>query len=774
MSSTTRPELTPQQRDAVHAAEPKIVVRASAGAGKTSVLVARYLRHVIDDGMRPDEILTVTFTRKAAAEMKGRIVAELLAKGLRAEAQAAETGPIQTLHGFCERLLRECSVAAGIDPEFRILHEVDAARMRSEAVEAAISSERSPWCEKLIASLAGKRGYGGASTHAKLRSAVDAVLDRLRGSGIGLGRVVELHQSPEALLAEARSQIVAELEPPVREAFDQSDSTLPFAARIRRAYKAVKAKPPRSYPSEASAEDADGFDRMSAEESCGLVAIATNAWGRLEAALREANALDFVALEARALQVLESSEDARARIRSQLRAVLVDESQDLNPIQYRLLEALGIEVETFVGDAQQSIYGFRKADVRLFHRKASNLPTKLLSQNFRSREGILRFVDGVFARHWGSAYAPMLDEPFDPDSPPRSMDGVELWVQDAQDSGQIAAWIAELLEEGANAGDVAVLVRKSAYAQSLESKLEALGVPARIVGGSERFYARLEIRDLANVLAALVDPDDDLAHLAMLRGPACGLSIDSLILLGSQPPVSRAMRAFQPPDPPDAAALARLLEWFAPLSEFAGRLPAWEVVSEVLNRSSLFEDLASRPDYRRTIANTRKLLRMAAARPELNAREFAESIREIQELRHREGDAPTFDEDADTVTILTIHKAKGLEFPIVVVPDLHGRIVRQASEVEIDPWTGIVSAKFGHDAGLLHAWIAEKRKLQETEEAFRVLYVALTRAKERLCVAIAPGGRTSLASTLAELAGFKDVAPPGLKVRSGELVPDRR
>ena len=194
--STEQPRVLTSEQKAVVAAEDKsFVVRASAGTGKTTTLVARYLRLVTLDGLRPDQILTVTFTRKAAAEMKRRIVSALVAGGLRDEAQIAETGPIQTIHGFCERVLRECSVDAGLDPDFNILDETEASRRMKGAIQEAIASfVEMPLADELLERLAGKRNYMGNSPHSMLEDSIRDVVGRLRGSTAALADLKEIRQ----------------------------------------------------------------------------------------------------------------------------------------------------------------------------------------------------------------------------------------------------------------------------------------------------------------------------------------------------------------------------------------------------------------------------------------------------------------------------------------------------------------------------------------------------------------------------------------------------
>jgi ATP-dependent helicase/nuclease subunit A len=329
-----------------------------------------------------------------------------------------------------------------------------------------------------------------------------------------------------------------------------------------------------------------------------------------------------------------------------------------------------------------------------------------------------------------------------------------------------AQYVQEMVASGAaTPSEITILVRHSYYAVELQEALRKNGVEARIAGGSERFYARLEIRDLANTLRALGDPYDDFALLATLRSPIAGLSLDSIAMLALQPPVVEALEEFESPMPEDKAILDRFKTWFLPLSAYADRLPAWEVLSEIFASSGYLEALARRPGATQLVANVRKLLTLASGEPGLGPLEYADQIREIQELRHKEGDAPAADDGAEVVTIMTIHTSKGLEFPVVVVPEMHYTLGGRAKAVEVEPRLGLVTTKFGKRPSIFHTWLETERKEREAQEELRVLYVALTRAQKRLCVTLnGTTRRDCLARRVAAAIGHTKTAPPGFEV----------
>jgi ATP-dependent exoDNAse (exonuclease V) beta subunit len=283
-------------------------------------------------------------------------------------------------------------------------------------------------------------------------------------------------------------------------------------------------------------------------------------------------------------------------------------------------------------------------------------------------------------------------------------------------------------------GRVTVLTRYSRYANELHQRLQAMRVKSRVVGGTEKFYVRLEVRDLANVLKALGDPFDDFALLAALRSPIAGVSLDGIALLAMNKPVIDALATVAFNHLADEDAAAKFRAWFDPLRQKADKLAAWEVLAEVLAKSDYLAGLAARRGGERMIANVRKLFTLATKEPELGPVELAEQIREIQRLAHKEGDAPADDDDDQTLTIMTIHKAKGLEFDTVVLPDVHGKLGGRMDSVEVDGRLGLVATKFGPEDNLYRKWLGFLRKEREIEEEKRILYVAMTRAKKRLCV----------------------------------------
>ncbi len=768
--------MTDEQRAIIDSDEPHLFVTAAAGSGKTRVLVERFLR-LVREGKRPDQILTITFTRKAAAQMKRRIVDALMEEGLNVQAQIAETGPIQTIHGFCERILRENSICAGLDPQFDILDERERGVIQSRCISEALATpfdseeEDDTLVADLIEALAGRRGSARReyeSPHAVLLRAINDILSKVRGTKVTVQDLQRMSGSPEAILDDWNRQILSVVPNDVIAIMSPSG---PIRQRLEDAYKAAKVSKPRWL--KPGDDDGDGAARHTAA----LLRIAARAWTRLEHEMKRIHRLDFILLERLAVELVEERASVRERLAKQFPVVFVDEAQDLNPLQYRLLEALMPAHRMLVGDVQQSIYGFRQADIDLFraHPGAHNIEPTKLTKNHRSNDGILTFVDDLFRNVWAYRYTPMgpyANVEFLAGAPKPPVDGVEAWPLETEDKAAVAKMIQELVLERGSAREVCILVRKTSAGIELMQRLSHLRVPARMVGGTDQYYTRMEVRDVANALRAITNPYDDFALLATLRSPFVGISLDAFVLLGNQTEAGTSVFERIPGTELPAADREKLesfLVWFDPIRRYADRLAAWEAISELYAKSPFLENLGRRSNHARLIANARKLLSLAAAVPETGPAEFAEQVRETQRLKHGEGEAPIEDEDTDAVTIMTIHKAKGLEYDVVIVPDTFAKTRRTSwNEVFVDPRIPMIATRFPGGKSIHAEFLADRHADRDTEEEWRVLYVALTRAKKHLCVVVDPRGRPdTYAGALTRAIRLKvDDPPAGLMIRT--------
>jgi ATP-dependent helicase/nuclease subunit A len=725
-----------EQKAVILSQEDRIAVVASAGSGKTRVLVDRYLRHVLDEKVDPDRILTITFTRKAAAEMKERIVAGLRAAGALEEAQIAETGPIQTIHALCEQLLRENAVEAGVDRKFEILSEATSNRLEVECVQTALAGfdRDSKDVEALISSLAGKSVYGRPNApYARLQQAIQEALGQLRGSGVSISQTFEQYKDPATFRIAWMTAMFDSLPGEVRKGVSIVDED--WRKTLRLAW--TQCSPPIPNWFRHPPEPSD--DALMESQTCGVAQLALAAWACLEARMEELQTFDFNYLEDRTLRMLRTSEEIRSRLSGKFEILMIDEAQDLNPKQHALLEILDPGKTLTVGDDRQSIYGFRLADPELF--KATILKgAQRLTRNFRSEAGICNFVDRVFASIWKESYVPTRGEAtFDLDEiSEENFFGVEAWEMPSGDVGAVATYTRQLIDEdGVHPGTICILSRNGATSQTIQEALLEIGIQSIVHGGAQKFYTRMEVRDLSNILHALADPYNDFSLMATLLGPAVELSLESVVRLGISSPVIDVLSEIDLPEP-DRVKLDRFRAWFEPLRSYADRLSAWEVLSRIFVESPFLEALSGREGGRRQIANVRKLLVLATQDSHLGPLEFAEQIREIQQIRHREGDADEMSDPKDVVKLMTIHRAKGLEFPIVILPETNLPLGKNAGEIVYDPEFKLIATHFGGSAGIFYKFLAERHRNRAVAEELRVLYVAMTRARLRLCIGLYP------------------------------------
>ena len=718
----------------------EFVVLASAGSGKTHVVNERYLHLITEVGVRPSEILTITFTKKAAAEMKRRIVGSLRDKGLFAEAQEAETGPIQTVHSFYERILRENSVRAGLDPNFEVMSQRDVQLLRRQIIRraATLDEQDEPYIAEFLREMLGSHDQDDPSAYASFVKVVEDTMKRFRESGIPRSEFESIFSSPRGYKESTDRflflQLPQVIQDAIRESLDQD--------WVKVAKDALK-------PTDKLCDwlkpkfDVEKFEhdyRM----TVALAQIAIRCWLRFESELRKLNVLDFESMENRAVRLLEGDLEVRERLKNLYPHIMVDEAQDNNPMQYRLLNALASESKMLIGDDKQSIYSFRNADVKEFQSRAKELVMRL-TRNFRSDEGIQRAIDATFGSLMGEKYVSMLPVTgFDEPTNSSQYHGLEIVEISAKSRWEeLGAYISHLQANGESLKDIAILVRFNSSVMQIKKKLQDMGIGIRTLSGASNLYARLEIRDIANLLAAVADPSDEFALLAMLRSPIVDLSLDSVILLSDRRVETKSLLSIlkeclqigmELPEAAEQAKLMRFLDWFGPLSVFADRLPAWEVLSQALKHSDLMSNLAPRRNGRQRIENVRKLLVLATRQPEYSSAEFAELIRSIDRLKQIESDAELYDDEDDLVSVSTIHSSKGLEWKTVIIADATDQKKDKIHQPLFDAKTGFLGYGSSVKSTPLFAYLHAEKDRANVEELSRFQYVAMTRAKKRLAI----------------------------------------
>lgn len=723
-----RGPLNDEQVAAVSDRERPLLLEASAGAGKTMVLVERFVRDVLEgEGGLPlecDEVLAITFTRKAAGELRERIrrrLAGVAATGGPLAPRARECladldgAWISTIDSFCSRLLRRHALLAGVDPAFELLDEADGLVLQQQAFATAASAALAGPDRDRLLDLFAVDGYG------TIRDEVTALHERLRSEGS------EFPEIP--------------LEAPAE------DGWLALLGRLLVAYGAAYA-----------------------------------------AARAEAGACDFADVIYAVIALLDDNPELAAGYRERFRRVLIDEFQDTSRLQMRLFDALGVEQSFQVGDPLQSIYGWRDADVAIFLDRAAEQAraggTLKLTTNYRSHREILEIVNAASHEAHEASGIEWVDIGPDPESSPdrEGAPRVELMVTDSRadwkgagltplkaEARLVAGRIRRLLDEPGptgekvGQGEVVILMESRSAMALYRDELARVGIESVLDGGDD-WWSRPELGDLTCHLRVVANRRDDEAILHALRSPACGVGVEALVLLGALKEAGEAgglFAAFEGLcDGSIAGPLAASLpaadlermqgyrELLGRWSELARHAGAGEVVDAVIADSGYPAALLALPDGEQMLANVRQLAAVAHGwdrRRGGGLRDFLRWARAVAEGRTRETDAPVgglLDEEGrpdprGPVRMMTIHAAKGLEFPYVVLPRLgSGARPVESRILVVDGRAGCrlrVAGTGGDDGfegpfGELLATVEERSGLERR----RKVHVALTRAEEML------------------------------------------
>lgn len=615
-------QLNPPQERAVAHRDGPLLVLAGAGTGKTRVITQRILT-LMEEGVRPWEILAVTFTNKAAAQMRARIEAGLDA-GQGAPVQVRDLW-IGTFHSICARILRRFGEGVGLSSNFSIYDAADQKTLMGRVCKALEIKDPSLTPKSILGYIekAKQRGVTG----------VDAAALNL--------------DDPQ------RSTVV-------------------------------------------------------------------RAWGQYRAHLQSADAVDFGDLLVRTLELLNQKPaegsllgdlDPLQRFRERFRHVVVDEFQDTNPVQSMLVEALSKKAQLcVVGDDDQSIYGWRGADISQFLGFASRHPgceVIRLEQNYRSTQHILECADAVIRKNQGRMGKKLWS-----DLGEGERVQIVLVEDERQEAQLVARALLSALDQGAEPESCAVFYRTHAQSRVLEEALRRAQISYRMVGGT-RFFDRAEIKDLIAYLRLLVTPSSDLDVARIINRPARGIGATSLARL-TQYATDSGCTLLQACTRPQEAGLgtaaAKKVSGFvaliAGLSEGLSSESLSCIAGRVLDQTGYREYLLAQDDVE------------SQSRLE-NLQEFLGSLDDFE--REHEGEvslalyleqaalASTEENpsQAHSVNMMTIHSAKGLEFDHVFLTGMEERVFPHARSMD-DP--------------------------EQMEEERRLAYVAVTRAKRHLCI----------------------------------------
>ncbi|MFQ5683643.1 MAG: UvrD-helicase domain-containing protein [Candidatus Binatia bacterium] len=524
--------------------------------------------------------------------------------------------------------------------------------------------------------------------------------------------------------------------------------------------------------------------------------------------------VSFDALLVRARNLVRDHVSVREEIKQQFKSVLVDEFQDTDPVQYEILlylaEASGKQAGNWrevrlmpgkifvVGDPKQSIYAFRRADIEAYLNiiekiiKAQNGIECRLTTNFRSHEGILKVVNGVFdplilpreglqPPYVGIHSPEPLDVGAEVESHPLPFRKVEIRKVETEDgeanadrgrrleAESLARWLAEEVLGKAEhldrdhrrgvvqPGHVAILLRTMTHVHQYLEPLRRRGI-RYIVEGERHFYAAQEVIDAVNLLRAVENPYDRSALVGVLRSPVGGLKDAEILqlhrenLLNYRNLISRKAGVKR-------KSLALIEDLYGVLHRLhleTRKIPAGEAVARVFSNLPITILAAQSFSGEQAVANLEKVCRQAEVMGQEGSGTLKEVITRLQRWVgdvKKEGEGALAEENLNAVRILSVHKSKGLEFPVVVLAGCHGAIVHggELTEVQYDWSTDLVGLQVGEHWNLPGVFLAEKERLRDREEQKRVLYVAMTRAREHLMISCASTERQDRGSFLSML-----------------------
>ena len=847
MTNATAPADDDVRQRIIHELDTSFFLEAGAGTGKTSVLVARVVE-LARRGVPLNRIVAITFTEKAAAELRERIRQELARAGLAGAVRDVESAQIATVHAFAATLLRERALDAGLDPNFRVLDQLQTDLRFRQSWRAWIWADAPASAQSAL-----QRGLELGLELRDLQATAEHMsrnrdLDPSPPADDSRDRAPQLNQLERdaaalaaacARLAPASQQTAENLRTGIRECREVDESEIgPRLARLEFRGAPAARDPERAELREqwfALRDARDTLVRDMGDRTLAELTVALRQFILDDAAERRRDGVlsyDDLLLEARDLLVQYGA--ARRSLRERFHTILVDEFQDTDPLQAEivLLLAAGQDTDNWreaipgpgrlllVGDPKQSIYRFRRADIdtyeevrQLFQRAAEHSPgtaaIERLRVNFRARPCLADWQNRALRALLRDDPAhPRAQASFQPIEPHRRETGGGVVTipsssqyprVDAarQAEAELVARVVAHLSEGrselglvsTDAGsrppllrEIAILIRTRTGIAAYTTALNRAGIPYHFDSG-QGFYQRPEIRAAAHLLQALDDPTDAVAALAVLKSPLVAASDQELydyVHTGQDEPAQLLLDPQAVPPDYDGRLRERI-EAISELRAAVRELPLPQLVDHVIQRSGLLEaQLLSGAEATERQANLRMLVQRAhdfASSEADSLRPFVRWLSQRQERNLPESESPTSEADDDVVRILTIHQAKGLEFPVIILPKLFDR-PGGTSKFIVDRPNRQVAYRLGRDQQFATPSIAAAEQRDEAyaeAEARRMLYVACTRARDWL---ILPSFRPQTMSSDGAFHGFLEQADPGWLTRTGDpsirvLAPDQ-
>ena len=813
------------------------VVEAAAGTGKTSEMIERIVAVIAAGRAGIDEVVAVTFTEKAAGELKLRLrsglekarkAASASAEQQRVEAALAhlEEAHVDTIHGFCAEMLRERPVEAGVDPQFELVSEAEQSQLLDEAFDRWLQQTLNNPPEGVRRSLrrvAAKDGpvrrlrYAASQLldwrdfHAPWRREpfdrerrIDALVERVHDAAALTARCGDpshyLYRDTAPL--RSLSDDIRRHESVLQRDYDGLEGSLIQLLRQIGKWKGRAGRYGDGLSRDAVLTARDGLiveiDQFAAEADADLAALLQQELRGIidgyEALKRRSGRLDFMDLLLRTRALVREHRTVREDFQARFKRIFVDEFQDTDPLQAEILlllssddlnvtdwrKATPIPGKLFiVGDPKQSIYRFRRADVGIYQQVKAQLCAQgavclTLRTSFRAVPSIQRLINAAFQpimtedqTSLQAAYVALSPFRQDTDTPaivalpvPEPYSGDRVTSRQIGESlpDAVGAFVHWLLTESAwkvsdrdnpeirldlEARHICLLFRQLVNYGRDQTRpyieaLEARGVRHLLVGGRS-FHAREEVEGMRAALTAIEWPEDELSVFATLRGSLFAIGDEELFEYHQRFRHFRPYSSHRDELPDRLLPIADVLEILRDLHRRRNRRPAAETVSELLERTRAHAAFALRPSGEQVLANVLQVLELARqyeTNGGISFRGFVERLNEEAD-KGTAAEAPILEEASEGVRLMSAHKAKGLEFPVVILADLTSPLVHENPERHLDSDKDICALRIGGFYGwpareLLENEVLEKAR--DEAEAVRLIYVAATRARDVLVV----------------------------------------
>ncbi|OIJ10536.1 hypothetical protein BKP37_18555 [Anaerobacillus alkalilacustris] len=851
-----------EQKAAIYSEKPLVVISAGAGSGKTRVLTERFV-YICEEklkerlgkkkkspiGATVEEIVAITFTEKAAREMKDRIRGRIeeirqnvherydaseheFARNFWQEQKDALDGAlITTFHSFCHKLLGEYAFLADVPPKFTVLDDVGAKLIQIDIFDEMFDSPEyhRKW-----------RPLYNFYTRGQLKEAIKAVYSQMKEIITSVDSIESFFDSETIVKLQLQSiesdrkfvltNFYKEARPHVMELDDSDKASKKITEHFSEVtdlsfenpvvlYEALEEALPKKVnkkwqetnpplydlfeylykPLKETWKKLKGPSSVDIKEIKEIINLFVQVLQvfheKYDEAKRERAAMDFSDLQQKAITLLEKKE-VQDDCRKKYRHMMIDEAQDTNQLQMNMLTFIQPNYKFIVGDGKQSIYRFRGADVSLmnelvdFSKKDLNSDFINMSTNYRTCESIISFVNIAFNEIMGAEKSEL-----DPlykihytninshrtgieeqkcrvelitipkeDEPKEGIEGQAEQADDEQSEFEVIAnRMLEIMEEGQSIvsdkeawrapswSDFAILIQTRTKLSKLERSLKQKGIPYVVYGGIG-FYEKQEIRDMITLLNWLNRPWESLYILSLLRSPLFGVSVEDFLSIDECLEEDITLATFIYEGLFDnvgnigeelKSTLSKLKQFYEDWVPYRPQVSTREYFEDLFLKSGLKKMLLLQKNNLQQIKNVEKLIDVLAQFQTASLDELLKQVKQLADLSDKEGEAEVELAEGNMVHIMTVHASKGLEFPIVFLPDLAKgprgdsgnirfdkdvRIVLQyEKEIENEPLK-----KPDKKYSPSFERIKEKTKDQAIEESKRLFYVATTRAKDYL------------------------------------------